>query len=371
MGGRQIYPKAGGMMLVSCASCDRPYPATGVPYKCPACGGLYDFSTAPTFGTPDPSQPGIWRYASSFGFSAAPISLGEGNTPLVPAKTFGREVYFKCEYLNPTGSFKDRGSALLTAFLLSRGIKEAVEDSSGNAGASFAAYAARAGIHAKIFIPESASGPKRDQIAAYGAEVIAVPGVRSEAGEAALRAATHETVYASHAHLPFNIPGYATVAFEIYEQLGRVPGAVIVPVGQGGLLLGVARGFGALRVVGAVKHIPILVGIQAKACAPLWSRWKYGSHTTGSEKPSLAEGVHVCNPLRGDALISVMRENGGRFVSVDEAYILSGRDELASRGFYVEPTSALIWHVLEQILPDLPDPVVVLLTGSGLKTQYM
>ena len=211
-------------MKIACINCGQKYPETGVLYKCPHCDGIFDLSEPIKFGRVDHSQPGIWRYASSFDLDAAPVSLGEGNTPFVPAKVFGREVFFKCEYTNPSGSFKDRGSALLSSFLLSRGVSEAIEDSSGNAGASFAAYAARAGIKARIFVPESASGPKRQQIEMYGAELVRVPGPRANAAEAVRKAAESGQVYASHAYLPFNIPGYATCAYEIVEQLGRAPG---------------------------------------------------------------------------------------------------------------------------------------------------
>ena len=103
---------------------------------------------------------------------------------------------------------------------------------SGNAGASFAAYAARAGINARVYVPDSASGPKRKQIEAYGAELVPVPDPRSKASQAVSQAAESGMVYASHAYLPFNLPGYATCAYEIYEQLGRGPGAIIVPAGQ-------------------------------------------------------------------------------------------------------------------------------------------
>jgi threonine synthase len=219
----------------------------------------------------EPALPGIWRYRHTFGLpEAAPqISLGEGSTALVWTEAFGRQVAFKCEFQNPSGSFKDRGSATLVSFLCSRGVHEAVEDSSGNAGASFAAYAARAGIKARVYVPESASGPKRRQIEAYGAQVVAVPGPRSNAAEAVRQAADAGTAYASHAYLPYNLPGYATAAYEIFEQLGEAPGTVIVPAGQGGFLLGMARGFAAMRNAGLFQEMPLLVGVQASLCAGL------------------------------------------------------------------------------------------------------
>jgi len=340
-------------MKIACVNCGQPYPDSGVPYKCPNCGGLFDYAESLSLNH-NPS-------------SINQISLGEGNAPLVDAKVFGREVYFKCEYLNPTGSFKDRGTSALISLLVSRGIKEAIEDSSGNAGASFAAYAARAGIKARVYAPESASGPKRKQIEAYGAELILISGPRSKASEAVMQAAESGMIYASHAYLPFNLPGYATCAYEIFEQLGCEPGAVVVPAGQGGFLLGVARGFEALLHADKIQQMPVMVGVQASACAPLYELWKNGTMDDIQESPTVAEGVRTRWPVRAKAVVEITRRSGGRFVSVDEAYILSGRDALARLGFYVEPTSALAWRALEESILTLPDPVVVVLTGSGLK----
>ena len=161
-------------MKIACVNCGQPYPDLGVPYECPNCGGLYDFVESFVYNS----------YRSTLKTDS--VSLGEGNTPLISVKVFDREVYFKCEYLNPSGSFKDRGIATLISFLRLRGVTEAVEDSSGNAGASFAAYAARAGIKARVYVPDAASGPKRKQIEAYGAELIPVPGPRSNASDAVI-----------------------------------------------------------------------------------------------------------------------------------------------------------------------------------------
>jgi threonine synthase len=363
------------LLMVFCTNCGRAYPLDRTPYKCLTCGGIYDIPAPPAYDPSkiDRSQPGIWRYRHTFGLptGAEEVSLGEGNTPLLWAEVLGRQVAFKCEHLNPTGSFKDRGSSVIVGMLKSRGVCEAVEDSSGNAGASFAAYAARAGIHARIFIPASASGPKRQQIEAYGAELIPIPGSRSDVTTAVLKEADAGAVYASHAYLPFNIPGYATTAFEIYEKLGTVPSAVITPCGQGGLLLGVARGFDAIRQSGNFIPLPKMYGVQARACAPLWVMSTMGLSGMGfvTESQTLAEGVRVRNPVRGDMLVRTVRASQGAFVAVDEKDILRGRDELARRGFHVEPTSAIVWNALEQILGQLPDPVVVLLTGSGFKSK--
>jgi threonine synthase len=354
---------------IRCVNCGRAYPETGAPYRCPDCGGLFDLSRPLTFdpAQADSSRRGVFRFLTSVGPDS--VSLGEGDTPLVWAEAFGREVAFKCEYQNPTGSFKDRGSAALVAFLQSRGVTEAVEDSSGNAGASFAAYAARAGIKARVFVPESASGPKLNQIKAYGAQVIVVPGSRLNAEMAALQAASETrflpVVYASHAAMPFNLPGYATLAYEIFEQLGgRVPGALLLPAGQGGLLLGAARGFDALKQAGPTREATRVVGVQSERCSPLA---KDESGKMKDEGQTIAEGIRNTNPLRKEAVRKAVEESGGWWETVEEETILPGRDALAAQGFYVEPTSAVVWRALEKSLPRLPDPVVAILTGSGLK----
>ncbi len=358
---------------VTCNQCGNSYPEEGVPYRCPRCGGLFDFGPPEPFDEADveAALPGIWRYRATFDLpeTAPVLHLGEGDTPLVWDDVAGRKVAFKCEYLNPSGSFKDRGAATLVAVLAARGVKEAVEDSSGNAGAAFAAYAARAGIRARVYVPEAASGPKRAQIAAYGARVIAVPGPRSAAAEAVRRAADAGATYASHAYLPFDLPGYATIAFELYQALGGAPSAVIMPVGQGALLLGVWRGFQALAAAGKLKAAPRLIGVQARACAPLWAAFvpRETAQVGVQERPTLAEGVRILRPLRAKKVLDAVRASGGRFVAVGEDDISRGRDQLARRGLYVEPTSALVWRALEETLPEIPDPVVAILTGSGLK----
>jgi threonine synthase len=297
------------------------------------------------------------------------VSLGEGDTPLLSHRISSREIFFKCEHLNPTGSFKDRGSAVLVSALFAAGIEEAVEDSSGNAGASLAAYAARAGIQVRIYVPESASGPKLSQIGAFGAQVVQIPGPRSATTEAVQRDAVGGSVYASHAYLPHGIAGIATIAFEIVEQLKGSPGTVITPVGHGTLLLGLHRGFQALQSAGVIDRFPALVGVQASACAPLWAAYSdsaSGLHTA-SEGVTVAEGVRIIQPLRGDAILQAIRESGGTMIAVDEEKILKGRDALARIGLYVEPTSALVISALEDVLETCPDPIVLILTGSGYK----
>ena len=356
-----------------CASCRRPYPEHGFPHICTQCGGVYEFDRPLTYQPSQPAGPmaGLDRFRTTFPLEPeAPfITLGEGDTPLVPVEVDGRTVYFKCDFLNPTGSFKDRGTSVLLSWLKAQGASEVVEDSSGNAGASLAAYAARAGIEARLFVPDYASGPKRAQIDAYGAEVVRILGPRSAASEAVLRQVEAGAVYASHAHLPHGLAGMATLAFELFEQLGTAPGAVLAPVGQGTLLLGAHLGFEALQQAGLIETVPQWVAVQALACAPLWGVLQGGAAGLlwTKERPTVAEGIRILRPHRGDAILRVIGETRGRAVAVEEGEILEGRAELALRGFLVEPTSAVVWPALVRELPELADPVVVVLTGAGYK----
>ncbi len=357
-----------------CTNCSQPYPTLGFPFCCDDCGGMYDFKDPISFDPAQHARPGrqsIDRYRRSFPLPVDVdlVSLGEGDTPLLPQRIYSREIFFKCEHLNPTGSFKDRGTAVLVSALIAAGIEEVVEDSSGNAGASLAAYAARAGIQVRIYVPEFASGPKRSQIDAFGAQVVQIPGPRSATAEAVRREAEGGIVYASHAYQPHGIAGMTTIAFEIVEQLQGSPGTVITPVGQGTLLLGLHRGFQALQSAGVIDRIPALVGVQARACAPLWTAYSgdaSGLHSA-SEGETVAEGVRIIQPLRADAILHAIGDSGGKMIAVDEEKILKGRDALARIGLYVEPTSALVVPALEDVLDTCLDPIVLVLTGSGFK----
>lgn len=362
------------MPEIRCTNCGQPYPNQGAPYVCPACGGVYDYDAPPEFSldSVDQSLPGYWRFQHTFSLmkDAPRVTLGEGNTPLIWEQRAGLEVGLKLESLNPTGSYKDRGSAVLVSQLLARGVRDAVEDSSGNAGASFAAYAARSGIRSRIFVPEAASGPKRAQIEMYGAELVRVPGPRSEAAKAVLEATQHGSVYASHAYLPFSLPGIATIAYEIWEQLGRrSPGCLIAPVGHGGLLLGIRRGFAALKNADLIDEEPYYLGVQAAACDPIVRASQRGLEAMkeAGESPTLAEGVRVRTPVRAKALLSEIPNGKGAFVAIQEEEIKAAYLSLGRRGIYVEPTSALVWAGLSHLQVPISGLIIAVLTGIGLK----
>lgn len=359
--------------IINCQKCGDLYPVCDVPYRC-HCGGYYDYSTFPSFLNPVISHQirGLWRYRDSLGLppSAPVVTLGEGDTPLILGSFRQKPVYFKMESQNPTGSYKDRGSAVLASFLLSRRVAEVVEDSSGNAGASLAAYCARGGISAKVYIPESSSGPKRWQIEMYGAVVKSIPGPRVNAAEAVLQAVNTGSVYASHAYMPFGLPGIATIAYEIWRDLGREPGTLIAPVGHGGLLFGIMLGFDSLFRGGLIRRLPYYVGVQAENCAPLAEafRQKNLEAVEVATAPTLAEGTSVTIPARGGQILKRLQEGGGQFLKGSERQIVETYHELAQQGIFCEPTSSLSLIPLLDDKIELAEPVVVLITGSGSKT---
>ena len=305
------------------------------------------------------------------------ITLNEGNTPLIRAKSLaeavapkaGLNLFLKYEGLNPTGSFKDRGTAVLISWLKAAGIQEAVEDSSGNAGSSFAAYASRAGIRGKVFIPDSASGPKRQQIESYGSEVVPISGPRSNAAKAVLKEVESGAVYASHAYLPHGTAGIASIAYELFEEIGGAPGSVIMPVGHGSLLLGISLGFQALFEAGTISRIPKLICVQAAVCAPLYDAYRTDKLEISPvpEGKTLAAGVSISDPFHGKEVLAAIRSSGGSILKVEESDILKGHEQLANLGLYVEMTSALVWDALKQVKDSIPEPIVSIITGHGLK----
>lgn len=360
------------MLSIHCTACGRAYPDEGMPYLCPACGGVFDI-TAPI--PLDPEQvsgeyPGLWKFWRTFGLKEYPadIYMGEGDTALVWDEVDGFRIAYKLEYQNPTGSYKDRGTAVLAGHLLERGILNVVEDSSGNAGASLAGFAARCGIRSHVFVPQNASGPKREQIVRYGAELDPIPGPRSEAARAVRKAAAEGAVYASHAFMPFGLTGIATIAYELCEQVSGGCGSIIAPVGHGGLLLGIMKGFEALLAAGIIDHLPYFVGVQSELCAPAYRSFTgVVAPPPANARETIAEGIRVTEPVRAGALIRYLREMGGAMITVDEDDILRNRNTLARRGIYVEPTSAIVWSALKYLHNDLPEPAILVMTGSSFK----
>ena len=363
-------------MILGCADCQRTYPLNTRHWHC-QCGGVFELKDGPGFVTDriQRREPSLWRYRAMLPLDRDEhiVSLGEGFTPLIETDVYGLKIHCKTEFLSPTGSFKDRGTAVLISVLKGLDVKTVVDDSSGNAGASLAAYAARAGMASEIYVPAGASAHKRAQIAIYGAKLIKVEGPRREAALAAQEAATRGAYYASHYYNPFTLQGLKTTAYEVWEQLGgRGPDNLVLPVGHGILLLGAYRGFTDLLEAGLIDRLPRLFAVQATGCAPLYEAYLQGADEANpvKEGETLAEGICIPHPVRGKQILTAIRQTGGAVLAVDDEQIGRAHRKLAQRGFYVEFTSAAPVAALKELHNTIiADQVTVVpLTGSGFKS---
>ncbi len=306
------------------------------------------------------SGPGLWRYRVDLAVKGEPISLGEGSTPLIEYDRF----WLKLEGVSPTGSFKDRGAATTLTAARAAGAKTVVEDSSGNAGSAIAAYAAAAGIRARIFAPEDIIEAKAQTIRAFGAELAKIPGPRS-AVTAATVAAARDAYDAGHARDDSFLEGTKTIAFELYEDLGPLLSDIVTPVGQGTVLIGLAMGFRDLVASGLIEHPPHLHGVQSEACAPLVRGAPRGRPAIVQREPSIADGIRIPEPTRAERSYAAVRETGGRWLAVSEQAIESAWRAAAATGLLMEPTSAAALAGARSL--DLPAGSVLIITGSGLK----
>jgi len=312
----------------------------------------------------------LWRYAAALPVAVPrPITLGEGCTPLIEAAIPGGTALLKCEWISPSGSFKDRGASVMLSVLRDQGVSRILEDSSGNGGAAIATYAAAGGMGATIFVPEGTSPAKTVQARAAGAAIRLIPGSRQDCADAAL-AEAERVFYASHNWHPFFLEGTKTLAYELWEDLGfRAPDAVIVPCGAGSNVLGCARGFAELLRAGQIARLPRIYAAQPEACGPI-ARAALGL-SSAPARPTIAEGTAIAAPIRLGDCVAALRSSGGGAVLLSEAEIAAATRDLAGRGFYVEPTCAQAAAAFARLraggLIGGAETAVVVLTGSGLK----
>ncbi|MFO8116201.1 MAG: pyridoxal-phosphate dependent enzyme [Halorubrum sp.] len=375
-------------------------------WRC-GCGAPLNFADPPI---PDRSPPdseesavsdardGLWAYAAFLAVGDDPadrVTLGEGMTPLVAADgprsdadgggSDGWDAEFKLEYVFPTGSFKDRGATTTLTRARELGVERVVEDSSGNAGAAIATYAARAGIDAAVYVPADVKESKLRAIRRAGAEPVRIEGSRADVTAACVAALGGGSAggsdggsggsawYASHAWNPAFFEGTATVAYEIAAQRGwEAPDAVVTPLGHGTLFLGAYRGFRRLERAGWIDAVPRLFGAQAAGVAPI-VRELHGPAAADPDGRvnAAADGIQIAEPVRSAEILAAIAATDGDALAVTEAAATRELDRLHRAGFYTEPTCAVAPAALRELRergvigPD--DDVVVPLTGSGLK----
>jgi threonine synthase len=348
-----------------------------IDFRCPSCGQPLEVRHLSEFQVRRVRKRiyTVWRYAKFFPMAneADIVTLGEGWTPLV---RFSKSLCFKLESLNPTGSFKDRGSTILISalhMLVKKAGGHVSEDSSGNAGASIAAYAARAGLKARIYVPENVSGPKFNQIQFYGAEVIKVKGSRGRVAEEAQKA-RKTAFYIGHILHPLFRDGIRSLAYEIAEQTNwHCLDSIYLPVSAGTLLLGVIDGFRHLVESGSLKSMPRIVACQTRQVSPLYHLFKGLAYHPRERLTSVADALVSVNPPLLNLMSERLKAVNGDVVMVEENEILEAFRKLARSGFFVEPSSAVAFAGYKKQLrsreASKSDKAVVILTGAGLKTS--
>lgn len=306
------------------------------------------------------------------------MSLGEGSTPLVALPSIARalgikRLWAKLEMMAPTGSFKDRGSAILVSAALEAGVTEFVEDSSGNAGASLSAYAAAAGITAHVFFPDSAARGKVDQIGIFGASLHPTPGPRQAATDAAVSyVADNGLPYLSHNLSPYFLEGMKSFSYEVVGSDAAAVTDIVAPVGNGSLLIGMFKGFEELQASERIGSAPAFHVVQAEAVKPLIAALDDESWAFDADRKTVANGISVSHPPRLQQCVDVVKLSEGTGIAVDDESMLGWQKRLASEaGIFCEATSAAAFAGLEAMVArgDISEDarVLVPITGSGLK----
>lgn len=397
MTGRPTGPHGRSHHFV-CAACSRRSDVFG--YECPDCAGPILIEAAPLTGS-EAHQPsgarGLWRYARLLPTTSTRVTLGEADTPLVDlAESASRDlgwpgrqpVAVKLESLNPTLSFKDRAMALAASVARDRGVPGLVVASTGNAAVSAAAYATAAGLRCRVIVGASSRAATKLMAArTYGAEVEEIDGDYSTAYARAKAAEGKGWMNVSTTYRnPLLAEAYRPIAFELIEQLGEAPAAVVVPVGAGPLLRGIERGFSDARELGLVAETPRMVAVQAAAVSPVVDEWCRATGTAAEpasagsdERRDLGTvATAIADPLRGyeshgRITVAAVLRSRGTAIAVAEPAILRAHRILMHLGFPVEPSSATAGAALAR--PQLSEllstadagPVVLILTGHASK----
>lgn len=360
-----------------CSDCGAEVSAATRYPKC-RCGGLWSLAAANTPFNPediDRDEWSIFRYRKHMALlddAWRDITLGEGMTPVI---RFDTHVLLKMDYLMPTLSYKDRGAAVLVAHCKSIGVDRVAQDSSGNAGNSVAAYCGRAGIKCDIFVPEGTSPKKIDMIKAHGASVHVISGSRDHCADVCREFVEQEGVYyANHVYNPLFYEGTKTYIYEVYEQCGRIPHNLFIPVGNGTLFIGVVHALEEMLSVGLIKEMPQIFALQSERCMPLKQAYQKGM-TKPAEvivSPTLAEGIAIGQPMRGKEILALAARHGVRFLSVPEDKILPARALLAAKGIYCEHTTAANYAAYLAYCEEngpLEDTLITM-CGAGLKSDH-
>jgi threonine synthase len=375
---------------IVCPRCDNRFPLSKLLNLC-ACGSpllvRYDLKTASALVTKSSLQgrvPTLWRYRELLPLQedANLISLGEGFTPLIEAKTLARELglerlCIKDEAQNPTGSFKDRGLSVAVSRAKELGAKKMAIPSAGNAGGSLAAYAARAGIEAHVFMPKDTPAANQIEARQYGARLTLVDGLINDCGRIiAERKAAEGWFDVSTLKEPYRVEGKKTMGYEIAEQLNwKLPDVIIYPTGGGTGLIGMWKAFAEMEEMGWLgKDRPRMVSVQASGCAPIVKAFIEGKATAEpwAQAETVASGLRVPQAVADFLILRAIRQSDGTALSVSDDEMLAEIPHVGrSEGIFFCPEGAACVAALRRLTQQRwikkTDKVLIFNTASGLK----
>lgn len=369
-----------------CFNCQTRHPSRFSGYRCEKCGGLLEvrFEVYPRKIPWKSRLPSVWKYRELLPLDNDRFitTLSEGGTGLHRCNRLGRELglknlYVKNEGENPTGSFKDRGMTAALSKARELGKKKVVCASTGNTSASLAAYSARAGLECIVFIPKGKVAPgKMLQVLAHGAKVFEVDGDFDQAMEVVVKLTEdHKSFYLMNSVNPFRLEGQKTLAFEAHDQLdGKTPDAVVLPVGNGGNISAIWKGFNEFQQLGIARSTPRMIGVQAEKAAPIATavKGKQNKITPIKSPQTIATAIRIGSPVNWTKVLRAIDDSHGTALTVSDREILDAQRSLASKeGIFVEPASAASIAGLSQSLAagdiDRSDVTVCVATGHGLK----
>ncbi len=367
---------------LECTKCGAHLTADRQQTVCPKDGGVlyvrYDLANLKHNFKPDslPNRPAtMWRYAEVLP-DAAPVSLGEGFTPLLPSREFPG-VYIKDEGLNPTGSFKARGMSAAVTMARAYGLKKLAAPSAGNAASALAAYAAAAGVEAHIFMPRDVPFANRVECSTYGAQVTLVDGLISDCARmVAERKDKAGWFDVSTLKEPFRVEGKKTMGYEVAEQLNwKMPQGIVYPTGGGVGLIGMWKAFEEMETLGWVgPERPKMVSVQSAGCAPIVKAWDEGKSSSefwvGAS--TWAAGLRVPKAYGDYLILDILKRSGGAAVSATDSEIMDALKHWARvEGIFAAPEGAASLVAYRKLLAHgfftPQDQVVLFNTGSGLK----
>ncbi len=393
---------AGALMNIAylkCSLCGAEYPADKVKYVCPKHDDnglldvIYDYDKIKSQVSPSrisrSDEFSIWRYWDLLPIEnhASVPQLRVGWTPLYRASRLGkqlaiRDLFLKDDGLNPTGSFKDRASAVVVAKAKELGVNVITTASSGNAGAALAGLSASAQMPAVVFVPSTAPEAKVAQLLIYGAHVFLVKGTYDEAFELCLACSKQYGWYSRNTgYNPYTTEGKKTASLEICEQLAKnsgsrewvAPDRIFVSVGDGNIISGIWKGLRDLLTLGWIDKVPKLMGVQAEGSAACYNAWKAGTETIRPvDAHTIADSISVGLPRDGTRAVRAVRETGGAFVTVSDDEVLDAMRKLArEEAVFAEPAGAtgyagLVKAMGNEIIEG-DEQIVVVITGNGLK----